>query len=90
MFGWGNNANGQLGNKSRKGENDKYNYPTLIEADVDEIVGIACGSRHSYIWTREGTCLRFGENYIKDSIQENKGSNEIKWVRKKQNNYIKN
>lgn len=35
------------------------------DADVDvvNIVGVACGSRHSFIWTETGQAYSFGNNF---------------------------
>ena len=77
LHGWGNNSNGQLGYKCKK-EDQKYRTPQIIVTDISNIVGIACGSQHSYIWTQDGTCIRFGEDYVKDLKQNH--SFRFKWV----------
>ena len=81
LFGWGNNANGQLGYINGKHENEKCKQPKLIETEHVDITGIACGNQHSYIWTKEGVCMRFGEDYMKDIIQDSREMNGVKWVR---------
>ena len=33
------------------------------DVDVVDIVGVACGSRHSFIWTETGRAYSFGNNF---------------------------
>ncbi|XP_047448526.1 probable E3 ubiquitin-protein ligase HERC2 isoform X1 [Mugil cephalus] len=72
IFAWGNGTNGQLGD----GEKTVKDHPVEValprelnvhgsHADVDvvNIVGVACGSRHTFIWTETGLAFSFGNNY---------------------------
>ncbi|XP_038560576.1 RCC1 domain-containing protein RUG3, mitochondrial-like isoform X1 [Micropterus salmoides] len=72
IFAWGNGTSGQLGD----GERSVKDQPVEVklpqepnfkgsDADVDvvNIVGVACGSRHSFIWTETGQAYSFGNNF---------------------------
>ncbi|XP_039658210.1 ultraviolet-B receptor UVR8-like [Perca fluviatilis] len=72
IFAWGNGTSGQLGNgeKAVKDQPVKVKLPQELNvegsnADVDvvDIVGVACGSRHSFIWTETGRAYSFGNNF---------------------------
>ncbi|XP_026198771.1 RCC1 and BTB domain-containing protein 2-like [Anabas testudineus] len=71
IFAWGNGTSGQLGD----GERTVKDHPVEVKltqelnvtgsaADVNvNIVGVACGSRHSFIWTETGQAYSFGNNF---------------------------
>ncbi|XP_054628481.1 X-linked retinitis pigmentosa GTPase regulator-like isoform X2 [Dunckerocampus dactyliophorus] len=72
IFVWGNGTSGQLGN----GERTVKYQPVEITLPLEEnrkgsddnvqaikIAGVACGSRHSFIWTKTGLAYSFGNNY---------------------------
>ncbi|XP_044052620.1 E3 ubiquitin-protein ligase HERC2-like [Siniperca chuatsi] len=72
IFAWGNGTSGQLGDGERavKDQPVKVKLPQELnvkggDADVDvaNIVGVACGSRHSFIWTETGQAYSFGNNF---------------------------
>ena len=35
----------------------------LAVSSGTKLAGIACGTRHSFIWTQQGDCFSFGNNY---------------------------
>nr|XP_043881120.1 ultraviolet-B receptor UVR8-like [Solea senegalensis] len=70
IFAWGNGTSGQLGD----GQREVKDHPVEVklpqevkvkgsDMDVDNIVGVACGSRHSFIWTQTGQAYSFGNNF---------------------------
>ncbi|XP_061905559.1 RCC1 and BTB domain-containing protein 2-like [Entelurus aequoreus] len=72
IFAWGNGTSGQLGD----GERAVKNQPVEITLPLEEnrkgwddnvqqmkIAGVACGSRHSFVWTKTGLAYGFGNNY---------------------------
>ncbi|XP_026177163.1 RCC1 domain-containing protein RUG3, mitochondrial-like isoform X2 [Mastacembelus armatus] len=72
IFAWGNGTSGQLGDGERalKDQPVEVKLPQELaakrnEADVNlvNIVGVACGSRHSFIWTETGQAYSFGNNF---------------------------
>ncbi|TKS78880.1 E3 ISG15--protein ligase Herc6 [Collichthys lucidus] len=73
IFAWGNGTSGQLGDGERSVKNKpvevKLPQELSVEgsdadvADVVNIVGVACGSRHSFIWTDTGQAYSFGNNF---------------------------
>ncbi|XP_051279711.1 X-linked retinitis pigmentosa GTPase regulator-like isoform X2 [Dicentrarchus labrax] len=70
IFAWGNGTSGQLGDGERavKHQPVEVKLPLNVEgsdADVDvvNIVGVACGSRHSFVWTESGQAYSFGNNF---------------------------
>ncbi|XP_040897961.1 ultraviolet-B receptor UVR8-like [Toxotes jaculatrix] len=72
IFAWGNGTSGQLGDGERaiKDQIVEVKLPKELNAegrdtdvDVDIIVGVACGSRHSFLWTQTGQAYSFGNNF---------------------------
>ncbi|XP_034398310.1 probable E3 ubiquitin-protein ligase HERC1 isoform X3 [Cyclopterus lumpus] len=72
VFAWGNGTSGQLGDGERAVKDQPVEVKLQQElnvkgsdADVDlvNIVGVACGSRHSFIWTEAGQGYSFGNNF---------------------------
>ncbi|KAM7416502.1 hypothetical protein PAMA_018517 [Pampus argenteus] len=72
VFAWGNGTSGQLGDgtKTVKNQAVEVKLPQALNAegsDIDvgvvNIVGVACGSRHSFIWTETGLACSFGNNF---------------------------
>nr|XP_020450253.1 serine/threonine-protein kinase Nek9-like [Monopterus albus] len=72
IFAWGNGTSGQLGDGERqvKPQPVEVKLPQELniqgsEADVSvvNVVGAACGSRHSFIWTDTGQAYSFGNNF---------------------------
>ncbi|XP_029017501.1 E3 ubiquitin-protein ligase HERC2-like isoform X2 [Betta splendens] len=72
IFAWGDGTSGQLG----CGERTIKDRPTEVRLakelnvtgeDVPavgaSIVGVACGSRHSFLWTETGQAYSFGNNF---------------------------
>ncbi|XP_032230239.2 uncharacterized protein LOC5505968 isoform X2 [Nematostella vectensis] len=62
LFSWGNGNSGQLG----IGSTNTTLQPHLVPLGVTpgtRIEGVACGTRHSFVWTEEGECFSFGNNY---------------------------
>ncbi|XP_035234359.1 probable E3 ubiquitin-protein ligase HERC2 [Anguilla anguilla] len=69
IFTWGNGSSGQLGN----GERNMRDRPSEVflppggsGADggrAAEVAGVACGSRHTFIWTPSGEAFSFGNNF---------------------------
>ncbi|CAB1418806.1 unnamed protein product [Pleuronectes platessa] len=72
IFAWGNGTSGQLGD----GEREVKDHPVEVKlqqelevtgsgtsVNVVEIAGVACGSRHSFIWTQSGQAYSFGNNF---------------------------
>ncbi|XP_061409735.1 uncharacterized protein LOC133343844 isoform X1 [Lethenteron reissneri] len=65
IFSWGHGHSGQLGcgDSSIRGEPVEVQLVTSgCRGDV-EVAGVACGSRHSLVWTRSGRCFSFGNNF---------------------------
>ncbi|KAF0033738.1 hypothetical protein F2P81_013804 [Scophthalmus maximus] len=72
ILAWGNGNSGQLGD----GEREVKDHPVEVKLpqkvkvgggglcvdDVD-VVGVACGSRHSFLWTQSGHAYSFGNNF---------------------------
>ncbi|CAK6950123.1 probable E3 ubiquitin-protein ligase HERC2 isoform X4 [Scomber scombrus] len=72
IFTWGNGTSGQLGdgNKMVRDQAVRVKLPpglnvegSHINVGVVNIVGVACGSRHSFIWTESGLVYGFGNNF---------------------------
>ncbi|KAK2837409.1 hypothetical protein Q5P01_014621 [Channa striata] len=70
IFAWGNGTSGQLGDGERKVKKQPVEIklpqePNVGGSDVKDsgIVGVACGSRHSFIWTETGQTYSFGNNF---------------------------
>ncbi|XP_067463736.1 uncharacterized protein [Thunnus thynnus] len=69
IFAWGNGTSGQLGdrNKTVKDHAVEVKLPQDLNAEGSHInsvvVGVACGSRHSFIWTETGLAYGFGNNF---------------------------
>ncbi|XP_049433990.1 probable E3 ubiquitin-protein ligase HERC2 isoform X1 [Epinephelus fuscoguttatus] len=72
IFAWGNGTSGQLGDGERtvKYQPVEVKLPQELttkgsdtDLDVVSIVGVACGSRHSFIWTETGQAYSFGNNF---------------------------
>ncbi|KAL7391855.1 hypothetical protein ABVT39_015765 [Epinephelus coioides] len=72
IFAWGNGTSGQLGDGERtvkyqpvevKLPQELTNEGSDTNLDVVNIVGVACGSRHSFIWTETGQAYSFGNNF---------------------------
>ena len=62
MYSWGNSNSGQLG----MGDTETNPQPRPLHLGVSsgtKITGITCGTRHSFIWTQDGDCFSFGNNY---------------------------
>ncbi|XP_056233280.1 X-linked retinitis pigmentosa GTPase regulator-like isoform X2 [Seriola aureovittata] len=72
IFAWGNGTSGQLGDGERavKHQTAEVKLPQELNvkgsdwnAAVVNIVGVSCGSRHSFIWTQTGQAYGFGNNF---------------------------
>ncbi|XP_027132478.1 probable E3 ubiquitin-protein ligase HERC2 isoform X3 [Larimichthys crocea] len=72
IFAWGNGTSGQLGDGERSVKNKPVEVKLPQELSVEgsdadvadvNIVGVACGSRHSFIWTDTGQAYSFGNNF---------------------------
>ncbi|XP_068559753.1 uncharacterized protein [Cebidichthys violaceus] len=72
VFAWGNGTSGQLGDGERAVKDQPVEVKLQQElsikgSDADEdvvnISGVACGSRHSFIWTETGQVYSFGNNF---------------------------
>ncbi|XP_031574986.1 serine/threonine-protein kinase Nek9-like [Actinia tenebrosa] len=62
IFSWGNCNSGQLG----IGDTKTTMLPHLVQLGIKpgtRIRGVACGTRHTFIWTEEGDCFSFGNNF---------------------------
>lgn len=62
IYSWGNGNSGQLG----MGNTETNPHPRALHLPVSsdtKMEGIACGTRHSFIWTQQGECFSFGNNY---------------------------
>ncbi|KAJ8380572.1 hypothetical protein SKAU_G00013500, partial [Synaphobranchus kaupii] len=69
IFTWGNGSSGQLGD----GEKNVRDRPSEVflsdrgsgpdAGQVMEVAGVACGSRHTFIWTLSGEIFSFGNNF---------------------------
>ena len=60
VYSWGNGSSGQLGN----GTCSTTIKPMLVPLTLDsKIQGMSCGARHSFIWTNNGYCYSFGNNF---------------------------
>lgn len=55
-------GNGQKAIKDLPVEVKLPQLPNLKEGDA-RIVGVACGSRHSFVWTDAGQAFSFGNNF---------------------------
>ena len=53
------------GERTVKDQPVEVKLPQGSGADVDDvsIVGVACGSRHSFVWTETGQAYSFGNNF---------------------------
>ncbi|CAL8250691.1 unnamed protein product [Boreogadus saida] len=72
IFAWGNGASGQLGDggKTVKDQPVEVILPKQqagVGCDLHvggvSVVGVACGSRHSFVWTDTGQAYSFGNNF---------------------------
>jgi alpha-tubulin suppressor-like RCC1 family protein len=81
VYSWGNGTSGQLGN----GTCVTTIKPTLVPMTLDgKVQGMSCGARHSFIWTVNGYCYSFGNNFnaqlgynfSKADFKENQVSNQ--------------
>nr|XP_014352786.1 PREDICTED: uncharacterized protein LOC102345897 [Latimeria chalumnae] len=67
IFSWGNGSSGQLGCGERTMQMNPVEVflPLIPSDDVNnmQIAGVACGSRHTYIWTKSGHSYSFGNNF---------------------------
>ncbi|GLD74331.1 E3 ubiquitin-protein ligase HERC2-like protein, partial [Lates japonicus] len=71
IFAWGNGTSGQLGDGDRAVRDQLVEVKLPQESDVKgsdtdvdiSIAGVACGSRHSFIWTQTGQAYSFGNNF---------------------------
>ena len=62
IFSWGNSNSGQLG----IGDTKTTVQPHLVQLGVTpgtRIKGVTCGTRHTFIWTEQGECFSFGNNF---------------------------
>lgn len=62
VYSWGNSNSGQLGT----GDIETCAHPRLVHLGVSlgtKLKGITCGTRHSFVWTQDGDCFSFGNNY---------------------------
>ncbi|CAL8346786.1 unnamed protein product [Lota lota] len=72
IFAWGNGTSGQLGD----GEKTVKDQPVEVTLPKQQdgagcdlhvggvtVVGVACGSRHSFVWTNTGQAYSFGNNF---------------------------
>ncbi|XP_074525366.1 uncharacterized protein LOC141789801 isoform X2 [Halichoeres trimaculatus] len=71
IFAWGNGTSGQLGDGERSIKEKPVGVklpqkPSVPGSDADmdvSVAGVACGSRHSFIWTETGRAYSFGNNF---------------------------
>ncbi|XP_068167294.1 uncharacterized protein [Antennarius striatus] len=74
IFAWGNGTSGQLGDgeKAIKKRPVRVALPrrrpeeTGCDAEEEEevdVAGVSCGSRHSFLWTKNGQAFSFGNNF---------------------------
>ena len=62
VYSWGNSNSGQLGT----GDIETCAHPRPVHLGVSlgtKLKGITCGTRHSFVWTQDGDCFSFGNNY---------------------------
>ena len=62
VYSWGNSNSGQLG----VGTTETSPHPRPLHIGVSlgtKLRGITCGTRHSFVWTQDGDCFSFGNNY---------------------------
>lgn len=62
VYSWGNSNSGQLG----VGTTETSPHPRPLHISVSsgtKLRGITCGTRHSFVWTQDGDCFSFGNNY---------------------------
>lgn len=62
VYSWGNSNSGQLG----VGTTGTSPHPRPLHLGMSagtKIRGITCGTRHSFVWTQDGDCFSFGNNY---------------------------
>lgn len=62
VYSWGNSNSGQLG----VGTTETSPHPRPLHLGMSagtKIRGITCGTRHSFVWTQDGDCFSFGNNY---------------------------
>ncbi|XP_051786151.1 uncharacterized protein LOC127528868 [Erpetoichthys calabaricus] len=86
IFAWGNGNSGQLGNGERgmKCDPTEVFLPPSINNDTTgkEITGLACGGRHTFIWTKGGQVYSFGNNFYAqlgyDFMEENFKEHQVK------------
>ncbi len=60
LYGCGNNGTSQLGSSTKQ---QAYLKPAPIPATYlqqDEVAGVSCGSRQSFVWTKSGKCYYYG------------------------------
>ncbi|KAM3610216.1 uncharacterized protein V6R79_000862 [Siganus canaliculatus] len=63
IFAWGNGTSGQLGDGDRTVKEQPVQVKLPQELNSVNIVGVACGSRHSFVWTEHGQAYSFGNNF---------------------------
>ena len=62
IYSWGNGNSGQLG----IGQTKTLFQPHLVHLGVSlgtRVKSVACGTRHTFVWTEEGECYSFGNNF---------------------------
>lgn len=60
LYSWGNGTSGQLGN----GTSQTIYKPTAVFLKTGiQVQGMACGARHSFLWTKDGQSYSFGNNF---------------------------
>ena len=62
IYSWGNCNSGQLG----IGDTKTTLQPHLVQLGIKpgtRIRGVTCGTRHTFLWTEEGDCFSFGNNF---------------------------
>lgn len=62
IYSWGNGNSGQLG----IGQSKTVFQPHSVQLGVSlgtRIKGMTCGTRHTFIWTENGECYSFGNNF---------------------------
>ena len=71
VYSWGNSNSGQLGT----GDTETCAHPRPVHLGVSlgtKLKGITCGTRHSFVWTQDGDCFSFGNNYSGQLGYDNK------------------
>ncbi|XP_028406964.1 uncharacterized protein LOC114529378 [Dendronephthya gigantea] len=60
LYSWGNGTSGQLGNGTCLTTIKPMLVPLKLNGNIQDM---ACGARHSFIWTNTGYCYSFGNNF---------------------------